>query len=164
MDPVPQKRVEELVPKYERMLAPFVQGKEEEFRTWCRGEAARLVQVQFGEPIVHTLGYLYTRKGEAEAGKSKLLGIPTVVEKIREVCIVLLFIITDIAMVGTPIRTRCRNLYTTGGAWRQGQACCHWGAGGHHDHPARRAAAARRGHATGAGSGGHAEQGGHLYR
>lgn len=80
-----QKRVEELVPKYERMLAPFVQGQEETFRTWCRGEATRLVQVQFGEPIVHTLGYLYTRKGEAEAGKSKLLGIPTVVEKIREV-------------------------------------------------------------------------------
>ena len=73
------------MPKYERMLAPFVQGQEETFRNWCRGEASRLVQVQFGEPIVHTLGYLYTRKGEAEAGKSKLLGIPTVVEKIREV-------------------------------------------------------------------------------
>ncbi len=83
--PKKQKRVEELIPKYERMLAPYVAGQQEQFRTWCRTEASRLVQVQFGEPIVHTLGYLYLRKGEAEAGKSKLLGIPTVVEKIREV-------------------------------------------------------------------------------
>lgn len=53
------ERVEELASQLTELIQPWVDGYHDTFRAWADAEAARLVEVNFGAAMLHTIGYVY---------------------------------------------------------------------------------------------------------
>eukprot|EP00033_Pygsuia_biforma_P002501 GCRY01002771.1.p1 GENE.GCRY01002771.1~~GCRY01002771.1.p1 ORF type:complete len:483 (+),score=106.13 GCRY01002771.1:165-1613(+) len=64
----------------------WVDGKEEEFSSWCVREAELLRNVSFGSEILHTIGYVYQTRGMQWLGwrRKAFVGIPGLMEKFKD--------------------------------------------------------------------------------
>lgn len=54
------ERVEALATQLTELIQPWVDGDHDAFRTWADAEASRLVDVNFGAAMLHTIGYVYS--------------------------------------------------------------------------------------------------------
>ncbi|KAF8406474.1 hypothetical protein HHK36_008562 [Tetracentron sinense] len=83
MKELQRKREEMLIRNLKDRLEPFVQGKKDEFENCAKLEANRLSKAAFGEDMLRTIGYVYTRQAARAHGKSSFLGVPFLVSCIR---------------------------------------------------------------------------------
>eukprot|EP01026_Neomeris_dumetosa_P048591 TRINITY_DN4214_c0_g1_i4.p1 TRINITY_DN4214_c0_g1~~TRINITY_DN4214_c0_g1_i4.p1 ORF type:complete len:331 (-),score=48.40 TRINITY_DN4214_c0_g1_i4:704-1696(-) len=79
-----KSRVEKLVGKLSQRLQLYVQGDVQGFEGYLMQEAKQLAQTNFGEPMLHTIGYIYERMGRIQLGKNPwLLNIPAMGQQFR---------------------------------------------------------------------------------